>query len=155
MSEIVSRAKLAFYRKVHDLDHAEIVLYDNENKLGETSVMEFGYKHQIGDTIHTVTDWGNIWKHFEAELSTLTTALENARKDAWQPIETAPKDGSTVLLHSPDVKHEGGVMLGYWTDFGDGDPNWTAIQTEYPIDAEVTHWMPLPEPPTPPTEKAS
>jgi len=67
----------------------------------------------------------------------------------WQPIETAPKDGSTVLLAertwggdlvvTPGSYHED--YHGWWehgshpTDYAD-----------QPID-NPTHWMPLPMPP--------
>lgn len=50
----------------------------------------------------------------------------------WQPIKTAPKDGTWVLCWGEDAKH--GVAKFY--------PN--PIWAEYP---EYTHWMPLPAPP--------
>ena len=72
----------------------------------------------------------------------------------WQPIETAPKDGSKVLLWDSDERKYGVSawlsqerehwdqvnattrkrrveVWGYWPD----------------IDFCPTHWMPLPEPP--------
>jgi hypothetical protein len=57
----------------------------------------------------------------------------------WQPIETAPKDGTRVMVFCPDR----GVMearfnqtYGRW-----GDP----VYSEW--DCEPTHWMPLPPAP--------
>lgn len=61
---------------------------------------------------------------------------------AWQPIETAPKDGNSILAWCPRIMrcvevwweqddYEGG---GYWQDDGDTEPF-------------LSHWMPLPEPP--------
>lgn len=65
---------------------------------------------------------------------------------AWQPIATAPKDGTRILLwlcfryrnqeprveiakwHQPANK----MVAGFWAT---------------PIRGEPTHWMPLPEPP--------
>lgn len=86
----------------------------------------------------------------------------------WQPIETAPKDGTTIIVHRaghPDDYHTnvvpafwGDVMAGYSTD----DPrnyawiNWHEglYETDDPdqpkrwhLVRNVTHWMPLPEPP--------
>ena len=63
------------------------------------------------------------------------TLSQNAQ---WQPIETAPKDGSIILV------------------FGLNDINiayWQSIDTQIFTDEfghelyELTHWMPLPEPP--------
>ena len=66
---------------------------------------------------------------------------------AWQPIETAPKDGTNVLL----VNRKGnmatglwrgrGVMAGWWLRGGNG-PNVFFNDHHGP-----THWMPLPAPP--------
>ena len=65
----------------------------------------------------------------------------------WQPIETAPKDETRILLHGlvvrPSVdagKHS--TVIGYWTDFNTGGWVW------YGAVMEFTHWQPLPEPPT-------
>ena len=76
-------------------------------------------------------------------------ALEAAEKAAWQPIETAPKDHTTILLRGPsgyrsprDFHIETGywhVAIGAWlSDSGD------RITEGWP---EPTYWQPLPEPP--------
>jgi hypothetical protein len=66
----------------------------------------------------------------------------------WQPIETAPKNGTPVLVYSP------GNQYGFNTNarrsriivdkymFSDG----FCFYREYP-EAPYTHWMPLPAPP--------
>ena len=66
----------------------------------------------------------------------------------WQPIETAPKDGSDILLggcqHGPAIRVASwgngrylGPKKGYERDWCDGPQYGFA----------PTHWMPLPAPP--------
>lgn len=55
----------------------------------------------------------------------------------WQPIQTAPKDGTEVLLYYPALRATRmgpGAMLKVGTVRG--------LPSRTP-----THWMPLPEPP--------
>lgn len=62
----------------------------------------------------------------------------------WQPIETAPKDGSSVLTFSPN---DGYPLIVFWQDemwLIDWDHD-RAYGLE--PDDKPTHWMPLPEPP--------
>ena len=68
----------------------------------------------------------------------------------WQPIETAPRDGTEVLVCRV---YEGGqaryaVAYNYddgngWRDMG--DLGWAGMTND--DDNRPTHWMPLPEPP--------
>ena len=58
----------------------------------------------------------------------------------WQPIETAPKDGTPVI--GSLVK--GGKVLGAFDIVRRGS-KWQTIQGVSFNDA--THWMPLPDPP--------
>jgi len=64
----------------------------------------------------------------------------------WQPIETAPKDGTYVLV--TDGKE---VYRSYYEDIypEDNRPQWFD-NSYYSFDpGEIpTHWMPLPKPPT-------
>ena len=63
----------------------------------------------------------------------------------WEPIETAPKDGRTVILYRPGYRNK--VFLGwyeydkllkssYFRSVGRSDVGWDA-----------THWMVIPEGP--------
>lgn len=83
----------------------------------------------------------------------------------WQPIETAPKDGTPVLLYVKKQICEAWFSEGYWTAdtpiapaeyYGDA---WVCCDDEFQIEVEfgpdgfeshgpATHWMPLPEPPS-------
>jgi len=75
------------------------------------------------------------------ELTCEGQQLEND----WQPIETAPLDGTRILL--VDGEHPTDMCTGWWTmagwrDFGDIGCNGLA-------DYSPTHWMQLPAPPRP------
>jgi len=57
----------------------------------------------------------------------------------WQPIETAPKDGTPILAFHPFVPI--GQAVGYFTENGffiSAPGGWCLLPT---------HWQPLPEPP--------
>lgn len=66
----------------------------------------------------------------------------------WQPIDTAPKDGTWVLLLWPINSHVGPVACeGQYYHAKDGDSFWWSMLK---LKTEPTHWMPLP--PTPDRE---
>jgi hypothetical protein len=81
----------------------------------------------------------------------------------WQPIETAPRDGTQRLgltargycifawhddTRGPGVSDD--VQVPGWEAFCDGetvmDEGWDT-GTGYTLEVSPTHWMPLPEPP--------
>lgn len=64
----------------------------------------------------------------------------------WQPIETAPKDGTRVFLWLAD---EGFPVLGAWIAWEKGDePGWFLFEMHSYDDLhDVTHWLPLPAAP--------
>jgi len=68
----------------------------------------------------------------------------------WKPIETAPKDGTRVLIE------DRGIYIAYWSERCAFEqfktmPGWQIFDCEdgwYSVAAEApTHWMPLPAPP--------
>ena len=78
----------------------------------------------------------------------------------WQPINTAPKDGTRVLLvqgdligvgrwhleesgHWATISEKGGKRTQEWEDTSSGW--WEDVPQDM---YEPTHWMPLPAPPT-------
>jgi hypothetical protein len=89
----------------------------------------------------------------------------------WQPIETAPKDGSDIILGALPQTHDGKpvpvrVTIGRWpseeecrTYVGDcgGEcrcpeydyepPFWMSWDGGFTEENPPTHWQPLPEPP--------
>lgn len=70
----------------------------------------------------------------ETELAALRERVE------WRPIETAPKDGTRLILATIS---DGDVdsSSGYWTDHNGG--GWVRFMPWQP-----THWLPLPPIPT-------
>lgn len=60
----------------------------------------------------------------------------------WRPIETAPKDGTNILLAHPSA-----VFDGYWDELSRGWVDDVTDLYEDKITYEPTHWMPLPPPP--------
>jgi hypothetical protein len=59
----------------------------------------------------------------------------------WQPIETAPKDGTPVLGFMPKYyQGKGGQSVILW--FGN---DWSDMRAH---SCEPSHWMPLPAPPS-------
>jgi len=70
-------------------------------------------------------------------------------EDKWQPIETAPKDGTWVLLYKRGEKRAKNKYLyriGHWGkgNYSFGKLRWIGPSGKF----NPTHWMPLPKPPT-------
>lgn len=78
-------------------------------------------------------------------LSSALTLLSQDGEDAkgWQPISTAPKDGTTILVHSPLM----GRVIVEWSGGGWDIIHDFADATESTL-RDATHWQPLPEPPS-------
>lgn len=71
------------------------------------------------------------------DYATLKAEVERLTKDLeWQPIETAPKDGKSVVL----VIEYGYVYTGIFHNDG-------YCQDLAGAGLDPTHWMPLPKPP--------
>lgn len=67
----------------------------------------------------------------------------------WELIETAPKDGTAILLFYADQR---GMVEGYWfSSPKQTDDGWYVEIFGYPGDPGPTHWMELPSPPRNPT----
>lgn len=63
---------------------------------------------------------------------------------AWQPIETAPKDGTTILVYQGS-----NIRLVKWGGWGGGV--WVCANTGgnlTSLDTGVTHWRSVPQPPS-------
>jgi hypothetical protein len=75
----------------------------------------------------------------------------------WQPIATAPRDRTHILVFWPAGTRSyerAGMTTAYWdTEFRGG---WLLVEsgemaTSCRLDQEPTHWMPLPCPPQAPS----
>lgn len=82
--------------------------------------------------------------------------------DKWQPIETAPKDGTEIIV-GMDMATVWVVHVAFWVqvdedmklmgDWSDSDTGWwsyirgSVTQEKLEGIYEPTHWMPLPKPP--------
>ena len=87
----------------------------------------------------------------QTTLQELVRLRKVNEKYRWQPIETAPKDGTPILIYSGlrvdvplgHVDHEKSIYISSFDgDWWIWDGNFGA---EYAY--EPTHWMNLPEPP--------
>jgi hypothetical protein len=76
-------------------------------------------------------------------------------KSVWQPIASAPKDGTAILLcRATDAQgkpivgkaFDVFVQVGMWWE-GDGWVVYCSQVHEPNVHFEPTHWMPRPEPP--------
>jgi hypothetical protein len=78
------------------------------------------------------------------EVGELQSALEEIErlKNQWQPIETAPKDGTPVLLYIPDGHRDRDQR---WVGMFKADC-WRSLNYS-PLSYRPTHWMPLPAAP--------
>lgn len=116
-----------------------------------------------------IFDSGNALETAEQEKANLrallATPIEQAVgvRDAWQPIETAPKTGRTLLLGYLNIAGKWRTVRGqwmsesyiaeYWEEPDDVEPGW--FETSEEADdvpncwrIEPTHWMPLPKAPS-------
>lgn len=67
----------------------------------------------------------------------------------WQTLESAPKDGSRILVCWARPGEETHYELVFWNEYRDAwsasDGGWGSDR--WRADDAPTHWMPLPEPP--------
>ena len=98
-----------------------------------------------------------LYRHFARAI------LAAATPGGWQPIETAPKTGRTILLGKFNSHRKWRTMRGQWMSADEIAETWedpefategwyeTVVESDdlpncWFID-EPSHWMPLPQPP--------
>lgn len=65
----------------------------------------------------------------------------------WHPIETAPKDGTHVLLYRRNPRAASYDEAWWRLDTFVNEYEWGGASWSYPTLDQPTHWMPLPPPP--------
>jgi hypothetical protein len=65
----------------------------------------------------------------------------------WQSIETAPKDGSAILIWPAQSAFTGNDTISYVVRWSDWKEAWIEASGEEYDTFYPTHWMPLPPPP--------
>lgn len=103
--------------------------------------LQFEREHNSFHRTATITD--DTLDLVEEALS------QKSEREEWQPIETAPKDGSMILAwcvhpHAevvPDAEEYRCAVVTRWIDHNGGGWTW------YGMSGRFTHWRPLPAPP--------
>lgn len=100
---------------------------DIVNRLRDVTDIDYASTQTIKEAARKI-------ESLEAELAAMRQRVE------WRPIETAPKDGTRLILATIS---DGDVdsSSGYWTDHNGG--GWVRFMPWQP-----THWLPLPPIPT-------
>jgi hypothetical protein len=78
----------------------------------------------------------------EAQVDALTRAQAD-----WQAIETAPKDGDTVIVYAAHYVRSHGVPASWDRDPEDERGQCWRVADAIADRVKPTHWMPLPSPP--------
>lgn len=96
-------------------------------------------------------------KCLEARVEYFKKRAEIAEREGWQTIETAPKDGTHILVadftkgstgfgHCGESRvHQYFMDVAHWFDDGFYASSYGGGQSEPFL--RLTHWMPLPNPP--------
>lgn len=80
-----------------------------------------------------------LWQDYRDVATAAITAYDEC---IWQTIDSAPKDGTRILLYAPAHL----IMLGGWGGHGRySGPDW--YSNGVPLTTPPTHWQPLPEMP--------
>lgn len=127
----------AFEADISDVAVAQVVKQLGLASEGEIRAEVESGKIDIEDVLSAVTSIlyaDHVTTKMQAEIDALKAA------QTWQPIESAPKDGTRVMVSSRTT-----VDAAQWSDRRDAwmiSPDWST---------DPTHWMPLP--PAPETAK--
>lgn len=108
--------------------------------------------HAVGGAVNNVEhvrvleEMSNWVGTLRAEHAALTAAIAALKATEWQPIESAPKDGSDFYVLAHQVFGENAYQthgIGYWHASKKEPTCRDSVCDEF----SPTHWMPLPQPP--------
>ena len=69
-------------------------------------------------------------------------------EDGWQPIETAPMDGTELLGYGRAIRWGRAYAPGRHVCWWDEDGHWRGRDPDDTLELDLTHWMPLPAKPS-------
>lgn len=109
-----------------------------------TALAEMARQKLLEELSDEEAEYADVGGGYDALVRKAREALAslNDTEEGWQPIETAPRDGTRMLLWVRGHL----VMLGSWAGHGaySGAAFWS---NNVPIVPQPTHWLPLPQPP--------
>lgn len=101
---------------------------------------------KLSDVMAIAELFDNGWVTSKLEALPTYPAPSDAPCDGWQPIETAPKDGTWIMLYYSDKYVP---SIGFWGEFGGGKMAWSCPERKF------TYWRHLPANPTTPPIQAA
>jgi hypothetical protein len=124
---------------------------DLTRKLADTAI---DYKKRCEELEKACAEWAEVSQSNYQRAKSAEAKLAQAQ--TWQPIETAPKDGTTFFAYWPDHLGNGSdcVVTTWFGPWATGISE-LVFQTAFEWGDESsnpTHWMPHAAPPAPPTQ---
>lgn len=67
----------------------------------------------------------------------------------WEPIETAPRDGTAIIVQWKGHENTAEMMnMVWWDEYAKAPYKWRQMEGDLAMHENAfSHWMPLPEPP--------